>query len=126
MELLKRNESPLLSTDCCGDDTKDINSGVSTEVVKFNEGNTIKSGIFGPSNVNPVAVWKRSNGLAVVPFIASHDIPRGIIHFVQAVLGYAFMLAVMTFQLGFILSICVGFGVGEILFGRFGGAHNMH
>jgi len=55
----------------------------------------------------------------------------------QAMLGYLFMLTVMyvgslssfvdadvmggdrTFQLGFILSLVVGLGVGEALFGRF-------
>ena len=120
----KKDGTPLLPTNCCDGDSKDASALVSTEAV--NESANVKSGIFGPSNINPVAVWKRSNGLAVVPFIAPHDIPRGIIHFFQAILGYAFMLAVMTFNLGFILSICVGFGVGEILFGRFGGAHNMH
>ena len=29
------------------------------------------------------------------PFIASHDIPRGAIYAVQALLGYALMLSVM-------------------------------
>lgn len=31
----------------------------------------------------------------IAPFIASHDIPRGAIHALQALLGYALMLAVM-------------------------------
>ncbi|KAI0721430.1 CTR copper uptake transporter [Fomitopsis betulina] len=54
------------------------------------------------------------------PFIFSHDVPRGILLMVQVTLNYAFMLAVMTFQLGFIFSLIVGLGVGEMMFGRFG------
>ncbi|KAI0085508.1 CTR copper uptake transporter [Irpex rosettiformis] len=52
------------------------------------------------------------------PFIASHDILRGIVYAGRAALQFAFMLAIMTFQVGFILSIVVGLGVGEMLFGR--------
>ncbi|KAG1893842.1 CTR copper uptake transporter [Suillus fuscotomentosus] len=44
------------------------------------------------------------------PFIPAHDISRGV----------------MTFQLGFILSLVVGLGVGETLFGRFGSVTHAH
>ncbi|KAH9837586.1 CTR copper uptake transporter [Rhodofomes roseus] len=54
------------------------------------------------------------------PFILKHELPRGVLLMVQIALNYAFMLAVMTFQLGFIFSLIVGLGVGEMLFGRFG------
>ncbi|KIK65180.1 hypothetical protein GYMLUDRAFT_160434 [Collybiopsis luxurians FD-317 M1] len=53
------------------------------------------------------------------PFIPAHDIVRGIMHAGQAALNFAFMLAVMTFQAGFIISLIIGLGVGETLFGRF-------
>lgn len=74
------------------------------------------------------------------PFIPAHDITRGVLHMGQAALAFAFMLAVMyvrrrsgvvpllipplhcrnrTFQIGFILAIVTGLGVGETLFGRF-------
>ena len=77
------------------------------------------------------------------PFILSHDISRGIIHTAQALLHFALMLVVMyvalsssrrclcahipvrTFQVGFILAIVVGLGVGEALFGRFS-SHAAH
>ncbi|KAI0798215.1 CTR copper uptake transporter [Abortiporus biennis] len=59
------------------------------------------------------------------PFILKHDFVRGFIHATQALLQFAFMLAVMTFQVGFILSIVVGMGVGETLFGRFA-SHAAH
>ncbi|EPQ55533.1 hypothetical protein GLOTRDRAFT_138434 [Gloeophyllum trabeum ATCC 11539] len=62
---------------------------------------------------------------ASLPFIPTNDIPRGIIHAVQSALSFAFMLAVMTYQVGFIFAIVVGLGVGETLFGRYTnmGAH---
>ncbi|KAF9073746.1 Ctr copper transporter [Rhodocollybia butyracea] len=62
-----------------------------------------------------------SQGLAkrtVPPFIAAHDVPRGMIHAVQALLGYILMLAIMTFQAAYIISIILGLGIGEVLFGR--------
>ncbi|KAH9913205.1 CTR copper uptake transporter [Fomitopsis serialis] len=62
----------------------------------------------------------RTIGLrSAAPFILKHELPRGILLMVQVALNYAFMLAVMTFQLGFIFSLIVGLGVGEMLFGRF-------
>ncbi|KZT21734.1 CTR copper uptake transporter [Neolentinus lepideus HHB14362 ss-1] len=54
-----------------------------------------------------------------LPFIPSNDIPRGIMYAAQAALSFTFMLVVMTFQVGFILSVVVGLGVGEALFGRY-------
>jgi len=57
---------------------------------------------------------------AMAPFIAAHDIPRGAIHAIQVSLGYTLMLAVMTFQAAYLISIIVGLGVGEVLFGRIG------
>jgi len=59
------------------------------------------------------------------PFILSHDIVRGIMYAGHVALQFAFMLIVMTFQVGFILSIVVGLGVGETLFGRFA-SHATH
>ncbi|KAJ7590896.1 CTR copper uptake transporter [Mycena floridula] len=57
------------------------------------------------------------------PFMLSHDIPRGILYAGQSALGFLFMLAVMTFQVGFILAIVIGLGVGETLFGRYAATH---
>ena len=72
----------------------------------------------------------------IPPFVPSHDILRGIVYAGRAALQFAFMLAIMyvgssfldvsvansdcrTFQVGFILAIIVGLGVGEMLFGRY-------
>ncbi|VDB84492.1 unnamed protein product [Peniophora sp. CBMAI 1063] len=59
----------------------------------------------------------------IAPFIASHDLSRGALYALQALLAYALMLAVMTFQAAYIISIVAGLGLGEMLFGRFALAH---
>ncbi|KAG7099452.1 hypothetical protein E1B28_001303 [Marasmius oreades] len=61
------------------------------------------------------------------PFILTHDIPRGLLYAVQALLGYILMLSVMTFQAAYIISIILGMGAGEMLFGRMGniGGHGI-
>ncbi|KAJ6586451.1 copper transporter [Mycena vulgaris] len=65
---------------------------------------------------------KPKTRLHAPPFIPAHDIARGALHALQAFFGFAFMLAVMTFQAAFIISIVVGFGVGEMIFGRYASA----
>jgi len=60
--------------------------------------------------------------IRATPFIFAHDATRGAMQALQSFLGFAFMLAVMTFQAGFIISIALGLGVGEMLFGRYASA----
>ncbi|TDL28568.1 hypothetical protein BD410DRAFT_811659 [Rickenella mellea] len=60
----------------------------------------------------------RTTPRTIAPFIPSVDLVRGCMHSGQAVLQYALMLAVMTFQAAYIISIVVGLGVGEVIFGR--------
>jgi len=55
----------------------------------------------------------------VPPFVFWHDFTRGIMYLGHAALQFAFMLAIMSFQVGFILAIVAGLGVGETLFGRY-------
>ncbi|KAA1468598.1 hypothetical protein DENSPDRAFT_476287 [Dentipellis sp. KUC8613] len=63
----------------------------------------------------------------IAPFVASHDITRGALYSLQALLAYALMLAVMTFQAAYVISIVLGLGLGEVLFGRFGtGSFQLH
>jgi len=58
------------------------------------------------------------------PFIPAHDLSRGALHAVQALLGYTLMLSVMTFQAAYIISVIAGLGLGEMLFGRLGSAYS--
>lgn len=53
-------------------------------------------------------------------FIPVHDISRGVVQMIQSALHYALMLAVMTFNAAYLLSILMGLGIGEMLFGRMG------
>ncbi|KAG1897199.1 CTR copper uptake transporter [Suillus fuscotomentosus] len=75
-----------------------------------------------PTRSYPIGFIKRFTP----PFIPAHDISRGVMFAAQTLLNYFFMLTVMTFQLGFIFSLVVGLGVGETLFGRFGGVTHVH
>lgn len=75
-----------------------------------------------PTRSSPIEFIKRFTP----PFIPAHDITRGIMFAAQALLGYLFMLTVMTYQLSFIFSLVVGLGVGETLFGRFGSITHAH
>ncbi|PPQ90423.1 hypothetical protein CVT25_014941 [Psilocybe cyanescens] len=62
----------------------------------------------------------------ITPFIAAYDIPRGLLYGLEMLLMYLLMLAVMTFQAAYMISIVLGLGIGEILFGRavaVGGGH---
>ncbi|KAK7036345.1 copper transporter [Favolaschia claudopus] len=61
-------------------------------------------------------------GLSAPPFVPANDIMRGVIHAVQAALGFVFMLVVMTFQASYIITLVIGLGVGEMLFGRYAAA----
>ncbi|KAI6042177.1 CTR copper uptake transporter [Pisolithus marmoratus] len=65
-------------------------------------------------------------GRLAPPFVARHDLPRGVIYAAQALLNYLFMLTVMTFQLGYIFALIIGLGVGETLFGRFAMSAHLH
>ncbi|KAF8971571.1 Ctr copper transporter, partial [Flammula alnicola] len=56
----------------------------------------------------------------VMPFIPAHDLPRGILYALQMFIMYLLMLAVMTFQAAFLISVVLGLGIGEIIFGRIG------
>ncbi|KAG1757900.1 Ctr copper transporter [Suillus lakei] len=62
----------------------------------------------------------RSRPRLVPPFIPMHDIPRGIFQAVQSLFSYALMLAVMTFNASYIISVVLGLAIGEVLFGRIG------
>jgi len=54
----------------------------------------------------------------IPPFIVSHDLARGAFQATQALVRFAIMLAIMTFQAAYIITIIIGFGIGEVIFGR--------
>ncbi|KZT06751.1 uncharacterized protein LAESUDRAFT_725511 [Laetiporus sulphureus 93-53] len=76
----------------------------------------------------PTAFAIRRAPRTVEPFLVSHDLPRGFLYAFHAMVAYVLMLAVMTFQAAYIISILIGLGIGEVVFGRMGSgdAHLLH
>ncbi|KAF2724682.1 Ctr-domain-containing protein [Polychaeton citri CBS 116435] len=66
----------------------------------------------GVGNSAPTALF-------VTPWVFSIDVPRGVLYFVQAGVSYLLMLAVMTYNVGYFMSVLTGLLVGEILVGRY-------
>ncbi|KAI6856051.1 hypothetical protein KC343_g13460 [Hortaea werneckii] len=60
------------------------------------------------------------------PWRFSTDLPRACIFTVQAGVGYLLMLAVMTFNVGYFLSVLAGLFVGELAVGRFTPLEDAH
>ncbi|KAK8870094.1 hypothetical protein IAR55_000664 [Kwoniella newhampshirensis] len=60
------------------------------------------------------------------PFRWGVDLPRALLQSLQTLIHYLLMLVVMTFNIWWIISVVVGSGVGEMLFGRFGSSHAGH
>ncbi|KAI0271524.1 Ctr copper transporter family-domain-containing protein [Gloeopeniophorella convolvens] len=83
----------------------------------------VTQGYDTPSTENSKAPRRRR---VLPPFILSHDATRGVMYAFQALLAYILMLAVMTFQAAYIMSIIFGLGLGEVLFGRFAGARLLY
>ncbi|KAH0834214.1 CTR copper uptake transporter [Lanmaoa asiatica] len=69
---------------------------------------------------------RKSKWHRLPPFVPEFDITRGVLFSAQAFIKVLLMLAVMTFQLAFLVSIAIGSGVGETLFGRFSLSHYEH
>ncbi|KAH7392566.1 Ctr copper transporter-like protein [Pyrenochaeta sp. MPI-SDFR-AT-0127] len=53
------------------------------------------------------------------PWRFSVDLPRALLMTVAAAVGYLLMLAVMTYNVGYFLSVLAGAFIGELAFGRF-------
>ncbi|CAE6446477.1 unnamed protein product [Rhizoctonia solani] len=67
-------------------------------------------------NTQPLPTQRRRS---MVPFLWSYELIRGGLFIVQSFFVYAIMLAIMSFNAAYIISIIVGTSIGEILFGRF-------
>lgn len=64
--------------------------------------------------------------LESTPWRLSTDVPRACIFTVQAGLGYLLMLAVMTLNAGYFLSVLAGLFVGELAVGRYAAVNDHH
>ncbi|EAU87464.1 copper transporter [Coprinopsis cinerea okayama7 len=75
-----------------------------------------------PESTPPTSIRKFRTRFSA-PFITLNEVSRGVLYAAQSLLMFAFMLVVMTYQGSFLISIVLGLGVGETLFGRFTNAH---
>ncbi|KAI8934763.1 hypothetical protein NX059_008451 [Plenodomus lindquistii] len=55
----------------------------------------------------------------IQPWRFGVDLPRALLTTIAVAVGYLLMLAVMTFNVGYFLSVVAGAFVGELAFGRF-------
>lgn len=55
----------------------------------------------------------------VQPWRFSVDVPRALLVMIMGGVGYLLMLAVMTFNVGYFMSVVAGIFIGELVFGRF-------
>ncbi|KAG6851628.1 hypothetical protein C0991_007453 [Blastosporella zonata] len=58
-------------------------------------------------------------GGTAAPFVLEHTWAKFILSGTQATFRVLFMFTIMTFQISFILSLAIGVGVGEMMYGRF-------
>ncbi|KAK6437154.1 hypothetical protein LTR95_006649 [Oleoguttula sp. CCFEE 5521] len=66
------------------------------------------------------------SGINIQPWRFSVDLPRACVFTVQAGVGYLLMLAVMTLNVGYFLSVLAGLFVGELAVGRYAQADDGH
>jgi len=80
---------------------------------------SLKTGILTANGVeeNVMIVHRPARGTQ--PWRFSVDLPRSLLVTVMAGIGYLLMLAVMTFNIGYFLSILAGTLLGELAVGRF-------
>ncbi|EFI28582.1 copper transporter [Coprinopsis cinerea okayama7 len=108
----------LLLSSRYSEGTSSLSSSSRTDGKSLDESGSVKMREEGGPTTQIPPVLPRLRLRTIPPFVASHDIPRGILHAFQAALGYLLMLAVMTFRVEFILCIVAGLGIGEAFFGR--------
>lgn len=53
-------------------------------------------------------------------FYWKRDIPKVLLSFLQAMVGYFLMLIAMTYVVSYFFALCLGIALGELLFGRVG------
>ncbi|KAF2179500.1 hypothetical protein K469DRAFT_595946 [Zopfia rhizophila CBS 207.26] len=57
--------------------------------------------------------------IASAPWHIKHDGLRALLEFVRALIGYILMLAIMTYNVGFLFAVTGSVLCGELVFGRF-------
>ncbi|KAF9738230.1 hypothetical protein PMIN06_001768 [Paraphaeosphaeria minitans] len=84
----------------------------------FNEANSM-TGILTTNGLQENVRIVEAPARHVQPFRFSVDLPRAAIMTLAAGVGYLLMLAVMTYNVGYFLSVLAGAFIGELALGRF-------
>ncbi|KAH9821581.1 hypothetical protein DFH28DRAFT_882472, partial [Melampsora americana] len=72
----------------------------------------------GDDNSDTVTGSRLKSVHRVEPWIAGHEIPKGILTAIHYAMGSFIMLAVMSYNAYFFIAIIFGVFVGEVAFGR--------
>ncbi|KAH6886733.1 copper transporter [Coprinopsis sp. MPI-PUGE-AT-0042] len=72
---------------------------------------------------SPAVPYRTFRARFSAPPMSMNELCRGILYAAQSALTFAFMLVVMTYQGAFLISLVLGLGFGEMLFGRYTNAH---
>ncbi|KAF2810208.1 uncharacterized protein BDZ99DRAFT_570809 [Mytilinidion resinicola] len=83
-----------------------------------------KTAVISANGVEEHVVIVQSPIQHVQPWRFSVDLPRALLYTCIAGVGYLLMLAVMTFNVGYFLSVLGGVFLGELAFGRYGAPGN--
>ncbi|KAI9809296.1 MAG: hypothetical protein M1825_002587 [Sarcosagium campestre] len=76
--------------------------------------------LVSPNGVEEHVRVVRRHARPVLPWSLRVDLPRAALLTVLIGIGYLLMLAVMTYNVGYFLSILAGVFIGEVAFGRYG------
>ncbi|KAF1812675.1 low affinity copper transporter, partial [Eremomyces bilateralis CBS 781.70] len=88
----------------------------------FGKDADVRSGVLSINGVEEEVRVVRAPTGPVQAFRLTTDVPRAALVVVIVGVGYLLMLAVMTLNVGYFLSILGGTFLGELVFGRFGHA----
>lgn len=78
-----------------------------------------KTGILTTNGVEESVRVVQAPARHTQPWRFSVDLPRAALVMVNAGVGYLLMLAVMTVNVGYFMSVLTGVLIGELIFGRF-------
>lgn len=86
----------------------------------------LKTAVLTANGVEENVVVVQRLSRSIQPWRFSVDLPRALLVTVLAGVGYLLMLAVMTYNIGYFMSILAGTLIGEVAVGRFSQILDLH